>query len=197
MKFIFLVLSFVFAFHLVNLSANDPVTLSTSTPSPTEYVTDYTGILDDTIKASLDSQLKDYEAKTSNQVIVVVAENAGNGELDSTCNAVFHKWGIGQKGKNNGVVLFWFPEIRKLRIAVGEGLEGALPEIIAKRIIDDEITPCFKKQQWGHGLQQGVDGIIKATKGEYKNAAKGSGEGVMFFAAELVFSICESLFSVE
>jgi uncharacterized protein len=75
--------------------------------------------------------------------------------------------GIGQKGKNNGVLLYIAKEDRKLRIEVGYGLEGALTDALSNQIIRKEITPQFKKGNFYDGINAGVDAIIKATKGEY------------------------------
>jgi uncharacterized protein len=85
---------------------------------------------------------------------------------------VAQKWQVGQKDKNNGAVLFVFIEDRKMFIQVGYGLEGTLPDALAKRIIDDEIKPRFKQGDYTGGLAAGVDAMIKATQGEYKGSGR-------------------------
>src|SRR5208283_4938957 len=81
-------------------------------------------------------------------------------------------WGVGQKGKDNGVVLFVFVQDHKMYIQVGYGLEGALPDALAKRIIDNEITPHFRNGDFDGGLRAGVTAILAATKGEYKGTGQ-------------------------
>ena len=79
---------------------------------------------------------------------------------------------MGDKSRDNGAVLFVFVGDRKVRIEVGYGLEGALPDALASRIINDEITPRFREGKYGDGVLAGVEAIILATKGEYRPVAK-------------------------
>src|SRR6185295_19769827 len=81
-------------------------------------------------------------------------------------------WGVGQKGKNNGAVLFIFIQDRKMFLQVNYGLEGVLPDALCKRIIADEITPRFRQQDFNGGVRAGVDAIIAAAKGEYKGTGQ-------------------------
>ncbi len=81
---------------------------------------------------------------------------------------VKEKWRVGQKGLNNGVVLFIFRDDHKLFIQVGYGLEGALPDATCKEIVDQQIAPRFKANDYEGGLRDGIDAILAATKGEYK-----------------------------
>src|SRR5688500_3317279 len=81
---------------------------------------------------------------------------------------VAERWGAGKRGRNNGVVLFVFVNDRRLFMQVGYGLEGALPDALARRIIDREIKPRFRAGDYDGGLVAGVDAIIAATKGEYR-----------------------------
>ena len=85
---------------------------------------------------------------------------------------VAQSWKVGQKNKNNGAVLFVFMQDRKMYLQVGYGLEGALPDAICKRIIEDEIKPHFKAGNFDAGLTAGVNAILAATKGEYKGTGR-------------------------
>ena len=76
-------------------------------------------------------------------------------------------WKAGRKELDNGAVLFVFVKDRKMRIETGKGLEGALPDILAGRILDEQVRPRFRQGDWAGGLEAGIDGIIAATKGEY------------------------------
>jgi len=82
------------------------------------------------------------------------------------------KWGAGHKKEDNGAVLFVFPGDRKVRIEVGYGLEGALPDVTAKRIIDDEILPRFRTNDYPGGVTAGVNAMLAAVKGEYKGTGR-------------------------
>jgi uncharacterized protein len=88
---------------------------------------------------------------------------------------VAQAWGVGRKDRKNGVVLFIFTQDRKMTIQVGYGLEGAMPDAISKRIIEDEIKPHFQRNDYNSGLRAGVDAIMKATKGEYKGTGRTRG----------------------
>ncbi len=92
--------------------------------------------------------------------------------MEETSYEIAEKNGIGQKSKNNGVLLFVVMNDRKMRIEVGYGLEGALPDALAGQIIRKEITPYFKQAKYYEGINAGVDAIISATKGEYTQDKK-------------------------
>jgi uncharacterized protein len=81
-------------------------------------------------------------------------------------------WGVGQSQDDNGVVLFVFPNERKTRIEVGYGLEGALPDIVAKRIIENEVLPAFRAGDFDAGITRGVAAILQATRGEYRGSGR-------------------------
>src|SRR5689334_5595945 len=85
---------------------------------------------------------------------------------------VFRAWRVGQTNKNNGAVLFVFTQDRRMRIATGYGLEGALPDALCKRILDDEITPRFRAGDYAGGLTAGVNAILAATRGEYRGTGR-------------------------
>jgi uncharacterized protein len=132
-----------------------------------KFVTDETGTLTSEQITSLESKLINFETETSNQVVVYMMSSLNGGSLEETSWDIAEKNGIGQKGKDNGVLLFVVKDDRLLRIEVGYGLEGALPDALASQIIRKEITPYFKQSQYYEGINAGVDAIIKATKGEY------------------------------
>jgi uncharacterized protein len=133
----------------------------------TQYVTDKTGTLTSSQISSLESKLSNFEKETSNQLVVYIISSLNGESLEETSYDIAEKNGIGQKGKNNGVLLFIVMNDRKLRIEVGYGLEGALPDALAGQIIRKEITPYFKQGKYYEGINAGVDAIISATKGEY------------------------------
>jgi uncharacterized protein len=132
-----------------------------------QYVTDNTGTLNSSQLKSLESKLAGFEKETSNQVVVWMEPSLEGGSLEDRSYDIAEQNGIGQKSKNNGVLLYIAKSDRKLRIEVGYGLEGALTDALCDQIIRKEITPQFKKGNFYEGINAGVDAIIKATKGEY------------------------------
>ncbi|MCX7877106.1 MAG: TPM domain-containing protein [Ignavibacteria bacterium] len=131
------------------------------------YVTDKTGTLKPEEIGLLEKKLSDFEKETSNQVVVWMESSLGSALLEERSFEIAEKNGIGQRGKNNGVLIYIAKNDRKLRIEVGYGLEGALPDALCNQIIRKEITPEFKKGNFYEGINAGVDAIIKATRGEY------------------------------
>jgi uncharacterized protein len=138
-------------------------------PVPTQYVTDQAGVLPADAVARLNAKLKAFDEQTSNQVLVAVYPSLPPGAAleDFTVRAA-QAWRAGRGKLDNGVVLFVFIADRKVRLEVGYGLEGPLPDITAHRIIDEQITPRFRTGDYPGGIEAGVDAIIAATKGEYK-----------------------------
>lgn len=138
-------------------------------PAPVKYATDKAGVLSPSTVSSLNAKLQAYEQETSNQVVVyLMPEVPADYATEDFTQRTFASWGVGQKEKNNGVVLFVFPKSRKMRIEVGYGLEGALPDARAKQIIENQIKPAFKQGDFNGGVTRGVDAILASLKGEYK-----------------------------
>src|SRR5205807_3224142 len=116
-----------------------------------------------------------FERDTSNQVLVVVyPKMQSDSSIEDYTRRVAQAWGVGQTDRRNGVVLFVFVDDRKMFIQVGYGLEGALPDVIAFDITERHIKPRFRTGDYAGGLEEGVDLICKAIRGEYK----GTGETV-------------------
>jgi len=139
---------------------------------PEGRVTDRTGTLTrDQIRA-LDQKMASFERETSNQIGVLMIPSLEGDSLEDYSIRLAEKWKIGQAGRNNGVILLVVKNDRKLRIEVGYGLEGALPDALAGTIIRNEIAPRFKSGQFYQGIEAGIDSIIAATKGEYKAAPR-------------------------
>ncbi len=133
----------------------------------TQYVTDKTGTLNSSQMKSLEQKLAAFEKETSNQVVVWMEPSLDGNSVEDRSYEIAEQNGIGQKSKNNGVLLYIAKNDRKLRIEVGYGLEGALTDALCSQIIRKEITPQFKSGNFYQGINAGVDAIILATKGEY------------------------------
>lgn len=138
-------------------------------PKPARYVTDQAGVLDASTVATLNNQLEKFEKDTSNQILVAVYPSLPpDAEIAQYATDTFNSWQPGQKGKDNGAILFVFIQDRKMFISTGRGLEGALPDAICKRIVTREITPFFRQGNYAAGIQAGVNAMLAATRGEYQ-----------------------------
>jgi uncharacterized protein len=144
-------------------------------PSPPRLVTDLTGTLTADQIGALEAKLVAYDDSTSNQIAVVIIPTTGDYDISDFSFALGRQWGVGNKKNNNGVVVLVAKNDRKVFIAPGYGLEGAIPDITAKQIVDNIIVPNFKGNDFYGGLDQGTDALMEAARGEYK-APQGYGE---------------------
>ncbi len=140
-------------------------------PEPAVYVHDYAEWLTPHEKAVLEEKLVRYYDSTSTQIVVMIRPDIGDYDKASYAFELGTRWGIGRKDKNNGVVLLVKTEQpgRGAFIATGYGVEGALPDITAGRIIRNTMIPYFQREQYAQGISAGIDDIISALSGEYKN----------------------------
>ena len=137
-------------------------------PNPPKLVNDLANQLNATEEAELEQKLVAYNDSTSTQITVVIVPTVGEYPMADYAFKLGREWGVGQKDKNNGIMLLWAPDDRKVFIATGYGMEGAIPDAIAKRIVSQEIIPEFKNKMYYRGLDRGVDAIIRYAAGEYK-----------------------------
>ena len=142
-------------------------------PKPAGYFNDYAGVVSKEAALHFNEQLAQFERETSNQVVVAVfPKMQSDSSIEDYTQRVAQSWGVGQKDKRNGVVLFVFIEDRKMFIQVGYGLEGALPDITAFDITEYHIKPHLRSGDYEGGLATGIDLICKAIRGEYKGSGK-------------------------
>src|ERR1700733_15160943 len=127
--------------------------------APTRWVTDV-GILSDATRTALDTRLEAYQQTTGHQVIVWIGTTLGDAPLDDWCAKAFAKWGIGRKGKDDGVAIFVFVVDHKTRIEVGYGVEDVLPDAYAARIVQDVIAPAMKTANFDQAITGAVDQVI-------------------------------------
>ncbi len=169
-------LLFLLAFSMAAICQNLP-----KKPSPEKLVNDYTNTLTEDQKQSLENKLVAFDDSTSTQIAVVIIPSLEGYDVAEYNVALGRAWGVGGKEFSNGVILLIAKNDRKLNIATGYGVEGALPDITAKHIIEDVIKPNFKGDDYYRGIDEGTDAIIKAVKGEYKTPRQkksiGSGSG--------------------
>ena len=150
---------------------------------PNTLVNDYANVLSADQKQALESKLVTFNDSSSTQIAIAILKSVGDYDINEYAVELGRKWGVGQSGKNNGIMIVVAVGDRKISIQTGYGLEGALPDIYAKRIIDNDIKPNFKAGNYYAGLDEGTTSIIKYTRGEYKNdnpkasSKKGGGGG--------------------
>jgi uncharacterized protein len=137
-----------------------------SVPVLKTRVTDLTGTLSAEQKGSLEQRLAAFEAKKGSQIAVLMLPTTRPEEIEQFSIRVAEAWKIGRKGTNDGVILLVAKDDRRLRIEVGYGLEGAIPDATAKRVISETITPRFKAGDFYGGVSAGVDRLIRLVDGE-------------------------------
>lgn len=173
-------------------------------PAPPKYFNDFAGVTRPDTQSRLNQALEQFEKDTSSQIVVAVfPKMESDSSVEDYVNRMFKAWKIGQAQKNNGVLLAVFIQDRKMRIEVGYGLEGAIPDAIAKRIIDNELKPRFRNNDFDGGLSAAANALMLAARGEYKGtgrttaSSKVSGNALgllcpLIFLAMLFFGIRRS-----
>lgn len=132
---------------------------------PTNYINDYANVLSPTTTQSLDVRLQRFEQQTSNQIAVAIFPSLENEDLENFTIALEKQWKIGQKNKDNGILLVIFIKEHKMRIEVGYGLEESISDALAGNIIDTNIAPYFKQGNYDTGVIRGVNALMEASAG--------------------------------
>lgn len=144
-------------------------------PFLTGRVVDEAEILSPATRAKLGAELKALEERSTHQVAVLTVRTLGGASVEDFAVRVFEAWKLGQKGKDNGVLVLVAPAERRMRIEVGYGLEGTLTDAIAARIIRDRMTPAFKAGDFDRGVSEGVAAVIETLEGRAPPEAAASG----------------------
>jgi len=156
-------------------------------------VNDYADMLSPSTEQQLDTALREFERTDSTQIVVLTIPSLEEDSLEDFSMRVAENWKIGQKGLDNGAILLISKNDRKLRIEVGYGLEGKMTDLMAGRIIRDVIAPRFRSGQYDQGVIEGVQAMIRLTRGEFESgseaqpAGKGRPDYRGFFSMSLVF----------
>jgi len=161
-------------------------------PNTPTLVTDLAGVLSATEKQFLENKLVSIDDSSSNQIAVVILPTLDGYPIEEYATKLFRSWGIGNKKTNNGVLLLIAINDRKVRIEVGYGLEGAIPDITSNNIINNDIKPAFKQGAYFDGINSATDDIAKAAVGEYKVARQKKGKekgGSIFLFLIILFVI--------
>ena len=136
-------------------------------PRATRLVTDYTGTLSEADQNRLENKLLEFNNATSTQIAVVIMKSIGGYGIYDYAVQLANKWGIGQQGKNNGILVLLAMDSRQVSIQIGYGLEGVAPDILAKRIIENEMIPYFSQGDFYAGLDKGTEALMALVKGEF------------------------------
>jgi uncharacterized protein len=164
-------------------------------PGYTGYVNDYADILSGETKAKLTALSAEIENKTTSQLAILTIGTTSPLDIESYAVKLFKKWGIGQKGKDNGVLVLVAVNDRAMRIEVGYGLEGAIPDALAKNIIEKSIIPFFKNRDYNAGVLQGAAVLSRLIAKEY-NVEISELENIKLSEPSKRFSIFDFLFLV-
>ncbi len=159
---------------------------------PQGPVSDFANVFSTNERAALEGYLREVQDKTTAEIAVVALPSLEGGEISDFANKLFAKWGIGQKGKDNGAMLIAAIQDRKVRIEVGYGLEGAINDAKAGRILDESVLPQFKAQRFAAGLTQGAQAIgalVLQDTGQTNAAAAPSSVGGSFPVGAVIFLV--------
>lgn len=137
-------------------------------PALTGRVVDNAGLLPESDERALDTLLAQHERETSNQVVVVTVEDLQGYVIEDFGYRLGREWGIGQAERDNGALLIVAPKVRKVRIEVGYGLEGALTDAVSHNIIQTVMLPRFRQNDYAGGIRAGVDAMLAAIAGTYE-----------------------------
>jgi uncharacterized protein len=151
-------------------------------PNPPRLVNDFAHVMTADQIQDLENKLVAYDDSTSIQIAVVTIQTTGDYAIDDYALKILRDWKVGNKKTNNGLVVLAAIQDHKVFIATGYGMEGVLPDITSKQIIEDEIVPNFRQQNYYRGFDLATDAVIKASRGEYKapegyDQRKGHGKG--------------------
>jgi uncharacterized protein len=168
---------------------------------PNRIVNDYANFLTIQEQNALESKLVSFSNQTSSQIAIAIVPDLEGYDKASYAYGLGEKWGVGQKGKNNGILILVKPKYQNSKgevfIATGYGLEGAVPDAITKRIVENDILPYFKQNMYYKGLDEGTNRIMELTRGEYtadqyRESTKGSAgsaiPGIVIFLIVIIFS---------
>jgi uncharacterized protein len=136
-----------------------PFASAQSLPKPAGRVNDFANVIDAATEAAIDQRLDQLERQTSSEVAVATVESLGGVTVEEYASRLFKEWGVGQAKQDNGVLVLVAPNEREMRIEVGYGLEGVLPDGLAGQVIRDQFTPRFRDGDYSGGIRDGVNRV--------------------------------------
>ena len=195
-------LLFVSLFFSLTLNAQEEFPVR---PEPPRLVNDFAGVLSAEQVASLENKLVNFYQKTSTQIAIVTVKSISGYDKADYAQKLSEKWGIGQKGKNNGILILVKPkignELGEVFVAVGYGLEAVVPDAVARQaIVGAELLPAFKQNDYFTGLDKSTDVLISLTSGEFtadqyvKSVKKEGKGGIGGFALIMIILVIVFIF---
>ncbi|MEO6454672.1 MAG: TPM domain-containing protein, partial [Ginsengibacter sp.] len=163
MKKLLLIFLLLFAEHVVAQKIFDK-------PNPPQAVNDFGNFLEPFQRESLERKIRDYNDSTSSAIIIITVPELEGYDITEVALKYMRDWKPGLADKDNGVIILVSKAERKARIETGYGMEGVLPDVTAKHIIDERMVPYFKENDYYRGFDNAVDAIIQAAAGEYQAA---------------------------
>jgi uncharacterized membrane protein YgcG len=139
-------------------------------PVPIKFVNDFAGMLAPTEAQYLEEKLKKYADSTSTQIALVIIQTLHQIDRVAYAQKLATAWGIGQQGKDNGLLILVAYDDHKIRIQTGYGLEATLTDLLTSQIIDNQLIPNFKQKKYYQGLNEATDTIFKILSGEFKTS---------------------------
>jgi len=192
---------FIVLFALTSFAQNIP-----ERPNPPRLVNDLANVLSDGEEQQLEAQLDEFDRTTTTQIAIVTVPSLEGFEISDFAFKLGEKWGVGGKGKNNGIVIVFKPKVGNEKgaifVAVGYGLEGIIPDAVAnRRVVDNEMIPRFKQNDIFGGFQAGTKVLMSLASQEYtaqeyaqKTTDKKSKGGGGFFVVMIIIIVLISLF---
>jgi len=164
-------------------------------PSPPKLVNDFAAMMSEADVRTLEQKLKTYSDTTSTQIAVVTLASIGDYDIGDYAEQLANQWGIGIKGKDNGLLILVVKDSRKVWIATGYGMEGTIPDATANRLIDQVIIPHFKQGDFYGGLDKATDNIMALMSGTYEKEPGQASRSTAFYVF-LVIIIVLVIFSL-
>lgn len=141
-------------------------------PVINKQVYDFASVLKPAEREALERKIVAYEDSTSSEIAILIEKSLEGEDLFSYSHKVAESWGIGQSGKNNGILISVFINDRKMRIEVGRGMEPTVTDAVSHSIINNLMKPAFRNNAYYQGLNQALDAILAAAKGEFKGEGR-------------------------
>ena len=161
-------------------------------PNPPRLVNDLANVLSPEQRDILEERLVAFDDSTSNQIAIVTIPTLGQYDIESYANKLFRSWGIGTAKHDNGILILVAANDHKMRIEVGRGLEGPIPDVTAKDIIENDLAPNFRQGNFYRGFDEAITSLEQAAAGEYherRNRDDNSGKGGGFLVFIIILFI--------
>ena len=182
---------FLFLIAFITLAAIGFAQNIPAKPNPPRLVNDFANVLSPEQQQILEQRLDDLDKSSSNQIAIVTVPDLQGDDESDFANKLFRAWGIGGTKHNNGVLILVGLKEKRVKIEVGYGLEGAIPDITAKHIIEEDIVPHIKEGDFYRAFDEAITSLSKAAVGEYneKRPDNGGGGGIPIFAIIIIFFV--------